>query len=225
MPDLRQASSSDAFPIPQVIPIFPLPKVVFFPDTYLPLHIFEPRYQDMVADASREGLCIGMVLLKEGYEDDYYENPPVYPLGCVGRIKSLQGLEDGRSNIVLHGLQRFDIQEETSDGPYRKAKIALRPGAPFQTLPTPSARLSLRKVALQYLQSKNAQELFKLITGPSLNDALLVNSLSSCLDLTTVEKQFLLESESLHQQSRRLIDLLKFKLLPHTNKLPGYNNS
>ena len=80
------------------------------------------------------------------------------------------------------------------------------------------------KVALQYLRSKNAQDLCKLITGPSLSDAVLVNSLSSCLDFTTVEKQFLLESESLDQQSRRLIDLLKFKLQARTNESPGCNS-
>ena len=80
------------------------------------------------------------------------------------------------------------------------------------------------KIALQYLRSKNAQDLCKLITGPSLSDAVLVNSLSSCLDLTTVEKQFLLESDSLHQQSRRLMDLLKFKLQAKSNELPGCNS-
>ena len=115
MPELHQPFSSNAFSIPQIIPIFPLPNVVFFPDTYLPLHIFEPRYQEMVSDVSQVGQCIGMVLLKEGWEDDYYENPPVETLGCVGRIKSIQSLDDGRSNIVLHGLQRFDIEEETGE--------------------------------------------------------------------------------------------------------------
>ncbi len=178
----------------------------------------------MVADASREGFCIGMVLLKDGWEDDYYENPPVQSLGCVGRIRSMHALNDGRSNIVLHGLQRFDIEEETGEGPYRKARISLRARDPFQTLPAQSLRLPLMKLALQYLQSKNAQDLCKLITGPSLSDAVLVNSLSSCLDFTAVEKQFLLESESLLQQSRRLIDLLKFKLQQHTNELPGCNS-
>jgi len=224
MPELHQPPSSNAFAIPQIIPIFPLPNVVFFPDTYLPLHIFEPRYQDMVADASQEGFCIGMVLLKEGWEDEYYENPPVQTLGCVGRIKSMQSLNDGRSNIVLHGLQRFDIEEETGEGPYRRAKITLRPHTPFQALPTPSVRLPLMKIALQYLRSKNAQDLCKLITGPSLSDAVLVNSLSSCLDFTTVEKQFLLESESLYQQSRRLSDLLKLKLQARGHESPGCNS-
>ena len=77
-----------------MIPIFPLPNVVFFPDTYLPLHIFEPRYRDMITDADQDGQCIGMVLLKTGWEDDYYGNPPVFSLGCIGRIKNIQSLAD-----------------------------------------------------------------------------------------------------------------------------------
>ena len=212
MPQLDQNTRSDAFPIPEVIPIFPLPNVVFFPDTYLPLHIFEPRYRDMITDANEGSQCIGMVLLKAGWEDDYYGNPPVYSLGCIGRIESVQLLADGRSNVILHGLSRYDIEEEFFDTSYRRAKISLRPNASFLNPVDPGIRSSLTKLALQYLRSRKAQELCKLITGQSISDTVLINSLSSCLDLTPFEKQFLLESESLHQQTRRLIDLLRFKL-------------
>lgn len=212
MPQLDQNTHSDAFPIPEVIPIFPLPNVVFFPDTYLPLHIFEPRYRDMITDANEGSQCIGMVLLKAGWEDDYYGNPPVYSLGCIGRIESVQLLADGRSNVILHGLSRYDIEEEFFDTSYRRAKISLRPNASFLNPVDPGIRSSLTKLALQYLRSRKAQELCKLITGQSISDTVLINSLSSCLDLTPFEKQFLLESESLHQQTRRLIDLLRFKL-------------
>ena len=212
MPQLDRETSSEPFPIPEVIPIFPLPNVVFFPNTYLPLHIFEPRYRDMVTDASQEGRCIGMVLLKEGWENDYYGNPPVFSLGCVGRIKNVQPLADGRSNVILHGLSRYDIEEEFFDTPYRRAKIALRTNDSFQDPVDPGIRLALSKNALQYLRARKAQELCKLVTGQSISDTVLINSLSSCLDFTPFEKQFLLESESLHQQTRRLIDLLRFKL-------------
>src|SRR5512144_2094739 len=85
------------FPIPSRIPVFPLPNVVFFPKTYLPLHIFEPRYRRMVADVTMGGQCIAMALLKEGWEPDYYGNPAVYPALCIGRIVSVQPLPDGRS--------------------------------------------------------------------------------------------------------------------------------
>ena len=72
-----------AFLIPERIPVFALPNVVFFPKTYLPLHIFEPRYRKMVADAALAQQCIGMALLKDGWETDYYGHPPMYPIGCV----------------------------------------------------------------------------------------------------------------------------------------------
>ena len=63
------STSFNGFQIPKRIPIFPLPAVVFFPKTFLPLHIFEPRYRAMVADAATGGECIGMALVKEGWED------------------------------------------------------------------------------------------------------------------------------------------------------------
>jgi len=214
MPELDRRTPADVFPIPEVVPIFPLPNVVFFPDTYLPLHIFESRYRDMIMDANLEGQCkcIGMVLLKEGWEDDYYGNPPVFSLGCVGKIKNVQPLADGRSNVILHGLSRYDIEEEFFDTSYRRAKISLKQDEPFQEPIDPGIRLTLTKFALQYLRARKAQELCKLITGQSISDTVLINSLSSCMDFTPFEKQFLLESESLHQQTRRLIDLLRFKL-------------
>ena len=67
-PERNQRDAVTPFPIPVRIPVFPLPNVVLFPKTYLPLHIFEPRYRTMVADAALSGQCIGMVLLKEGWE-------------------------------------------------------------------------------------------------------------------------------------------------------------
>ena len=95
---------------------------------------------------------------------------------------------------------------------YRRAKISLRPNESFLKPVDPGIRLRLTKIALQYLRNRKAQELCRLITGQSISDMVLINSLSSCLDFTPFEKQFLLESESLHQQTRRLIDLLRFKL-------------
>src|SRR5215472_12128973 len=75
------SDKSGPFPIPATIPVFPLPNVVLFPKTYLPLHIFEPRYRQMVDDTVMGGQCIGMALLKEGWESDYYGNPPVFAMG------------------------------------------------------------------------------------------------------------------------------------------------
>ena len=220
MPALNDTPSSKAFPVPEIIPIFPLPNVVLFPDTYLPLHIFEPRYREMVADASREGACIGMALFKQGWENRYYGNPPVFPLGCVGRMTHIEPLQDGRSNLILQGLYRYTIEKEFFDARYRKAKITLGPSEPFQTIAEGpvlsevegSVRSTLTALATRYLQSRKAEKLCQLVSDDAITDRVLVNGLSSCLDFTPLEKQFLLEAESLHQQTRRLIDLLKFKL-------------
>lgn len=229
MPAGNDTPSSKAFPVPEIIPIFPLPNVVLFPDTYLPLHIFEPRYRDMVADAGRQGACIGMALFKQGWESRYYGNPPIFPLGCVGRMTHIEPLQDGRSNLILQGVSRYTIEEEFFDARYRKAKITLGPSEPFQSMTEGpvlsgaegSMRATLTALAMRYLQSQKADTLYRLVNDDAMTDRVLVNGLSSSLDLTPLEKQFLLEAESLHQQTRRLIDLLKFKLDSET-QLSGW---
>src|SRR5881296_1532002 len=95
-----------------LLPLFPLPNVVLFPNVFLPLHIFEPRYREMVADALAGERVIGMVLLKPGWEHTYHESPPVYPIGCSGVISHDERLPDGRYDIVLHGLDRFRVLHE-----------------------------------------------------------------------------------------------------------------
>ena len=72
--------------LPPTIPLFPLPNVVLFPSVFLPLHIFEPRYREMVGDALTGDRIIGMVLLRPGWEADYEGRPPIYPVGCAGLI-------------------------------------------------------------------------------------------------------------------------------------------
>ena len=95
-----------------LLPLFPLPTVVLFPNIFLPLHVFEPRYREMVADALAGDRMIGMVLLRPGWEHEYEGAPPVYPVGCSGVITHFERLSDGRYNIVLRGLARFRILRE-----------------------------------------------------------------------------------------------------------------
>jgi Lon protease-like protein len=199
------------FPIPSRIPVFPLPNVVLFPRTYLPLHIFEPRYQAMVADAATDGQCIGMALLKDGWETDYYGHPPVFSRGCVGRLASVQSLEDGRSNILLQGLQRFEIEREWYDNPYREATIAI-PVRGAEASLDPAVRRRLFTVLESYLQSRDDVPTWQEIFREEASDEIVVNALSMYLECTPLEKQFLLEADSLHQQARRLSDLVEFML-------------
>jgi Lon protease-like protein len=98
--------------LPPAIPIFPLPNVVLFPNVFLPLHIFEPRYREMVADALAGDRIIGMVLLQPGWEASYDGRPPVYPIGCAGVVTNAERLPDGRYNIVLQDSEKFRILSE-----------------------------------------------------------------------------------------------------------------
>ena len=113
-----------------MIPIFPLPNVVLFPNVFLPLYIFEERYQVMVSDALKGDRIIGMVLLRGGESSAAVPAPPVYPVGCSGVITHSEALDDGCFNIVLRGLERFRIVEEDHSLSYRQAtveKIAEKP--------------------------------------------------------------------------------------------------
>jgi Lon protease-like protein len=206
-----QRESAAPFPIPSRIPVFPLPNVVLFPKTYLPLHIFEPRYQAMVADAAVNGQCIGMALLKEGWEADYYGHPPVFSRGCVGRLASVQPLSDGRSNILLQGLERFEIEREWYDNPYREATISLTVRGSEVSL-DPAVRRHLFAILESYLRSRDDMPTWQELFREEASDEIVINALSTYLECTPLEKQFLLEADSLHQQARRLSDIIEFMM-------------
>ena len=197
--------------IPDRIPIFPLPNVVFFPRTYLPLHIFEPRYRQMVIDATTTGNCIGMALFKEGWEENYYGNPAVYGLGCVGRIVSRQNLADGRSNIMLQGLCRYRILEEQWDRtPYRQASVV--PVADEVSEPLSSnVRAGLLAILHESVAYRDSGQAWGESLESEVSDEVLVNTLSASLDFTPLEKQLLLEADTVRQRAHRLSDLLQFK--------------
>ena len=163
-----------AFPLPNIVPIFPLPTVVFFPETYLPLHIFEQRYREMVQEAAGHEQCIGMALLKDGWEDQYEEAPPIYSIGCVGRIISSHKLSDGGYNIVLQGLHRCTYQEQTVITNYRQARITPQIPQPFTSL-TSEIRRHLEETAQEYLTSKKATQLCNIIGAGTLTDSVLVH--------------------------------------------------
>ncbi len=109
-----------------VVPVFPLPGTVFFPRTVLLLHIFEPRYREMLADAMEGEQLIGVTMLRPGYELGGEERPPIHEIGGLGKVARAVQLPDGRSNIALLGLSRFVIREELPpEKSYRLARIGL----------------------------------------------------------------------------------------------------
>ena len=196
--------------IPDVIPVFPLPNVVLFPGAYVPLHIFELRYRDMVMDAVAGSRHIGMALLKEGWEDQYYRNPPIYEIGCVGRMVHVTPLADGRFDILLQGVARCEIREQLSDRLYRKARVALKRAPASDPLSAPWRDELYRKLA-DHLHRVDEEAFWRELLRLDVPDDTLVNNLSMLLDLTPLERQFLLEAETIGQRARRLSDLIEFK--------------
>jgi Lon protease-like protein len=194
-----------------LLPIFPLPNVVLFPNVFLPLHVFEPRYRELVADAIAADRMIGMVLLKPGWEGEYEGRPPVYPIGCSGVITHVERLPDGRSNIVLRGLERFRILEEDHARSYRRAIVEpLAEGAL-----TAEAREAIRhdRARIETLLAPSDDGSGDAKIPASMSDQDLVNALAQYLDLEPLEKQALLEQPSLHARAHSLVELLEMKSL------------
>jgi Lon protease-like protein len=116
-----------------VVRLFPLPNTVLFPRVPLPLHIFEPRYRQMTADALSGDRLITMVLLQPGWQTDYDGRPAIHNVACIGQIVGEQQLEDGRYNLMLRGLCRARIDAElVSDKLYRSARVHLLDDRPVQ---------------------------------------------------------------------------------------------
>ncbi len=114
---------STPLPWPQLIPIFPLPDVVLFPRQVIPLHVFEPRYRQMVADAVCGEGFIAIALLKSGYEEAYFTPlAPIHKVVGVGQIISAERLDDGRYHLLLRGAARAQIVREDHERTYRRAE-------------------------------------------------------------------------------------------------------
>jgi len=104
------------------LPVFPLPGSVFFPNTTLPLHLFEPRYRAMAESCLSEGpKAMAITLLKPGWQSNYEGHPPVHEIAGAGRIVSHEALPNGTFNIVLEGTERVELEELATDTPYRVA--------------------------------------------------------------------------------------------------------
>jgi uncharacterized protein len=198
-------------PIPSLIPLFPLPDVVLFPRASLPLHIFEPRYRKMVADALATHKTIGMILLRPGWETDYYGRPPVFGSGCAGRIEACESLPDGKSNIVLRGLTRFRVVEEHAGEPYRLATVEPRPEGESEAADLEGAR---RRVLAAIGKAADGPKV--LVLNSDLPHAVFVDALSQSLPLAPLERQSLLDCDTVAGRYARLIEILDFRLMEQT---------
>lgn len=204
--------------LPGRIPIFPLPNVVLFPHVFLPLHVFEPRYREMVADAVDGDRLIGMVLLRDGWQRHAGPNPPIYPLGCAGRITRVAPLPDGRYNVVLQGLQRFRVRDEDHSRAYR---IAVIDAVPDGAAAGRRDRLRAGRRRLEDLLDRQGAAGPAPRIPPGMADAEVVNVLSQYLALEPLERQALLEKDDSCARCAALIDLLEMRLLANGRPFSG----
>ncbi len=202
-------------------PIFPLPDTVFFPYTYLPLYIFEPRYREMTRDALSGERIICMALLQEGWEDEYDREPPIHPIGTIGYITEQEALEEGKYNILLQGLAKVHIRELESTTPYRKGEMDLiMDSAASWAVEQERERLLAR--------FKNVVRLIEAdlpideLEAEDLSLELLVNLLATWLPIPVTEKQKLLEVKDIVMRSEIVREYLRQEM-EDLSSLDGMN--
>ncbi|MEQ1573808.1 MAG: LON peptidase substrate-binding domain-containing protein [Vicinamibacterales bacterium] len=197
--------------LPPVIPIFPLPNIVLFPNVFLPLHIFEPRYREMVRDALAGDRIIGMVLLRPGFEPAYEGRPAIYAIGCAGVISHSEPHEDGRFDIVLRGLEKFRVTGEDESRPYR---LAIIESLPEETPESDQQQLARKRLRLEAVMAAAIEQVEGVPRfPPTVSDEDLVNALAQYLDFDPLERQALLERGGALARCHGLIDLLEIKRL------------
>ena len=198
------------FEFPNKIPVFPLSNFIIFPNTNVPLNIFEPRYIQMVDDCMKGNRLIGIIQPKKTGD---LKKPNLYQVGCVGKITSFNETEDGRYLIVINGICRFKIIEELiNDKLYRECKIS------FDNYLGDLDKNNKDEIKLLNLKTifKDLKILFKkqgyLINWKDIekqNIDQTINTLSMASPFSLEEKQVLLETNTLAERNKKLEEILK----------------
>ena len=198
------------FEFPNKIPVFPLSNFIIFPNTNVPLNIFEPRYIQMIDDCMKGNRLIGIVQPKKTGD---LKKPDLYEIGCVGKITSFNETEDGRYLIVLNGICRYKIINElTNDKLYRECKIS------FENYMDDLDKNNKENIKFSDLKSvfNDLKILFKkqgyLINWKDLEKQNIdhtINTLSMASPFSLEEKQMLLETNTLVERNKKLEEILK----------------
>ena len=193
--------------LPNTIPIFPLQGVVMFPDTYLPLNIFEPRYLKMIDHAiSNEHRLIGMIQPQNSNESD--KKLIFYKVGCAGKIIKFEETDDNRYLITLKGLSRFNlVSEKTNDKNFREANINWENFKKDLNITDESPDFTTLKLTLKkYFKSKNIKANMDAID--TFNDYNFVDQITMICPFENNEKQLLLETASISKREKLLQTIL-----------------
>ncbi len=190
---------------PDVIPVFPLSGVIYFPQTNLPLNIFEQRYLDLVNDAYNKDKLMGMVQSKK-------ESDAVYDIGCLGKISDYQKSKDGRILINLTGISRFKILKEiTSKKLYREFRVDYKNfGTDVEKIYNEIDASSLMVKAKTFFKRNGL--LLNWREFEKLDPAQKINTLAMIAPVTNEEKQKLLEAVSVENKVDTLESIISFYL-------------
>lgn len=197
--------------LPEILPVFPLTGVLLLPGTLLPLHIFEPRYRNMVEDALASSSIFGMIQPVVPQQDNRplpgaeASTPELYDVGCAGHIERWEKSPDGRYLVQLRGLTRFRVREEL---PLHRGYRRVR--ADYDSLEaaagTATDRSALMEALKAYGESRGLS--IDLSQLDSIPDSELVNVVGIAMPFHATEKQALLEATSLEERQKVLIKLL-----------------
>lgn len=183
--------------------IFPLTGAILFPGLQLPLHIFEPRYRELVGTALARDRRIAMIQPQAGNE-----GAPLFSIGCVGRIDDVEALEDGRYNIVLEGEARFRLLREIDvSTPFRQVEGELIVDPEYETL-SAVERASFEREARNFAGRQGYSVDWESVA--QLDDASLINGVSQIAPFDAAAKQALLEAPDLAARCELLVQLMQF---------------
>jgi Lon protease-like protein len=189
------------------VPLFPLAGAILFPRSQLPLHIFEPRYREMVRDAIGGAGRIAMI---QPHRIDDDNQAPLYAVGCVGELVGVEELEDGRFNIVLLGANRFRVVRESElDAAYRRAEVDVE--AFDDSEPPPLQMIQRAEVEREARRLGDAMGLaVDWGAVARLDDEMLVNAIAQVAPFDIGAKQALLEQPTLDGRADLLVQLMQF---------------
>ncbi|HTI30792.1 MAG TPA: LON peptidase substrate-binding domain-containing protein [Sphingomonas sp.] len=188
----------------QRLSIFPLAGALLFPRMHLPLHIFEPRYRALVSDAMARDRRIGMIQPKAAGDP-----PPLFDIGCIGRMAQVEALDDGRYNVVLEGIARFRIRRELDvTTAFRQVEAEILPENPDDVNLTLGRRASLESEGRAFAEAHGYAVDWDAVSR--LDDEALVNGIAQIAPFDAAAKQALLEADSLADRCDTIVQLLQF---------------
>lgn len=194
----------------RLVPVFPLPDVVFFPKTVLPLHVFESRYRAMVRDALAADRCLAVALLRPGWEREYERGPAFHDVATVGRMEEVETTADGRFLFRLVGTGRVRLGDVVRDTPYRVVRALDLPEDALDDDDPAVRRAKLDLLASQICLARelSGNEHSGLVLDDSLSFEAAINGACAILPIETSIRQSLLELDDLLERHRRASAIL-----------------